>query len=298
MGIEQDMPKCQHRQTVPLKKLISILETVTANGSNHQIFPFDKLSEPQRAQLIAGSGHSDIMKELAKINSSTSLGVDYYKALEDVRRKYDENFEVSFEWRESIPVTGSSARANIDVRYEIGDEIFFVECKYLEPYYLRVKPNRAAYTNPKRCPQDFDGKIWAELCWKINNLITDINNPLVHFDAPQICRHLMAIRRHWKENPNIYAGKKIVMQSMSWDMPESFMEKAEQFGLSRTDLKGINEKIHIEASECEKIINEVISSPELEWDCRFEVLHYNDQVSLDMIKESSAYDSFLCKYNI
>lgn len=280
---------------ISLERLKALL--CKSNGGNiiqDPIYSFDDLTPAQVKQLNAGSGHNDAKNEIALLNSSTALGVNYYKAFEECQKITNPNFEVSFEWRESIPVTGSSAPANIDVMYSLGNTVYFIECKYLEPYYMKVKPNSAAYVNPRRMPIKEGSTILADMCREINNMVTDLNSHYSNFDAPQICRHLLAIFRYVKENPTKFEGKKLVLQSMSWRMTDKFISEASENGIKENVLKGIRDNINAEIKDYEQIINNYISRQELNWDCHFECKHYNDELSL--IKNSSRYEQIISRY--
>lgn len=287
---------------VPLESLVKVLvgtSRVPVDSERHidPIYPFEHLSTEQQHQLMDGSGHNNVDEELRRIHSSTALGVNYYKALEEsVRSSKDMDFDVSFEWREVTPITDSPAPANIDVKYELDNSVYFVECKYLEPYYMRVEENKAAYCNPSRFPRAEYGDIWAELCQKVNNLVTNEIDRLNNFDAPQICRHLMAIHLHFLDHKQYYEGKKIIMQSMSWRMPDSFIDVAPKYGLDSNKLRIIRANIDMEISKLSAIINEAISNDRLGWNCRFEFAHYND--SLSLISSASKYRSFVEQYHL
>lgn len=268
--------------------LVRISKKTIPNENITPIYGFSELTAEQRRQLENGSGHTNIEDEITQINSSTAFCINFYKAFEEVIQKNDPKFQIEFEWRDSIPLLRSQAPANIDVKYELNNTVYFVECKFLEPYYMHVKPNSAAYCNPSRYPHEESAEVWASLCNEINNAVTDIDQPLTNFDAPQICRHLIAVYRHYKDYPNKYRGKKIIVQSMSWKMPDSF-------GKLTTDweaAKKICSNIDIELKKYAEIINKSIRK--LDWNCNFEFKHYNNE--LEMIRTSSKFEEICEQY--
>lgn len=254
------------------------------------IYSLDQLSLRQQGQLEKGDGRPE--SQICQVNSSAGLCVCYHKALEEVQRKQNPQFEVEFEWK-NIPLLPLPNRpkpkpANIDARYEIDNTIYFVECKFLEPYYSHNETNREAYTDPSRYKYQKD--VWVKFCTEVNEMIND--GTLLNYDAAQICRHLIAIYCHYKDNPSEYEGKNIVMQSMMWDMPRSFMRNAERFGLSMNDMKSVRDRIFHDKDVFSNKVRELFSN--LGWNCTFDTKTYDE--SLSKIQGATTYERICEQY--
>ena len=238
-----------------LNKIISVLcklyeeHCEQKGGALRLTSPYliDLLAEPtdkQKEQLMSGSGNP--IAEMQQINSSAGMAFNYYKLFEEVS-----GIVVDFEWKESIPVTKSSAPANIDVRYESKDGVItFVECKFLEPYYGECERNSAAYFDKERYPFTDHRDEWVALMNK--------EREFKFYNIAQIFRHTLAIYRHTLEHPDIYAGKKIVLKSVMWKMSDAFLKRYNQEEKDKNNEKN-SERLKTlceEKIKAEAIINE------------------------------------------
>lgn len=266
-----------------LKKLIKVLCELQGeggmDGKRGLPYPYilDLLAEPtirQLAQLQSGSGNP--IAEMCQINSSAGMAFNFYKLLEEAS-----GMTVDFEWKESIPLLKSLAPANIDVRYEAGDTIYFAECKFLEPYYSNCERNNAAYFDMDRYPIEDNKDRWLALF--------KTEAEFRYYNVAQLYRHLLAIYRHLTENPDIYKRKQIVLQSVVWRMTEKFKEK---YRLTKKDKERVL-TIEEESKKAEGIIK--LFFDDIGWDnIRYESVFYND--ILDQIKEASRYETFIKQY--
>lgn len=237
--------------------------------------------------LENGSGQP--IQELNMINSSARLAVFYYKLLESSGKIS----ALMFEWNKSTPLKIPQRKnppANIDVRYETDNEIHFVESKYLEPYYSgneRIKKPYQEQQYYSATIPDPDVNVWVDKFKKVDYMTKYVN-------VTQLYRHLLAIYRHYLENLNIYIGKKIVLESVSWVTTERFLNCVEKNSKrSRSYLEKRMHTIAIETKKVEIDINSFIKL--LNWtDCRFEVKHYNDM--LDDIKGDGRFNDFCKQY--
>lgn len=134
-----------------LKGIINVLiERYEANNGKKSLpapYVVPLLAEPtdeQLEQLKEGDGNP--IAKMCKINSSAGLAFNYYKLLESTCRIS----ALRFEWNESTPLEIPGKKippANLDVQYETGNEIHFVESKYLEPYYSENEQISSSYLN-------------------------------------------------------------------------------------------------------------------------------------------------------
>ena len=102
------------------------------------IKPIIDLDKEEERLLLEGDGQSN-PNEYKQINSSTGLAVNYYKILESVKPIE----ELVFEDKVAIPLKGKGGRkANLDVSYKRDGKLFYVESKFLEPYYSNNEKNK------------------------------------------------------------------------------------------------------------------------------------------------------------
>lgn len=217
--------------------------------------------------LDNGTGHPD--KELEKINSSARLEAFYYKLAESSGKLS----ALRFEWTDSTPLVIPGRHippANLDVRYEVGDEIHFVESKYLEPYYSRNEQIRESYLIQRYYPTVItNAGLWIEKFSQVNGMTRYVN-------ITQLYRHLLAIYRHYLENPDIYNDKLVVFESVSWVATKRFLDAVgENSKRSRSYLIKRMDSITEEVSIVDKDINSFIK--DLGWEhCQFKVGTYNE----------------------
>ena len=235
--------------------------------------------------LDNGSGRPD--KELEKFNSSTRLAAFYYKLLEPFGRFS----ELRFEWNDSTPLEIPQKKnppANLDVRYEIGNEIHFVESKYLEPYYSGNEKIRQSYLN-----QDYYPNVITNACLWIEKF-SQVNEMTKYVNVTQLYRHLLAIYRHYLENPQIYKEKEIVLESVSWVATKRFIEIVGDYSrCSKSYLEKRVNSIKTEMVTVDDEINKFIKG--LGWEhCRFIVKNYNEM--LEDIIDAPLYHVFLKQY--
>lgn len=121
------------------------------------IHPLIKLSTIQEDMLNEGDGQS--YNQYLQINSSTGLAVNYYKLLEE-----QENIkQLVFEDKVARPLNKGGKCANIDVSFIRDNKLYFVESKFLEPYYSGNETINDSYLNSNRYPKevpDCDKPTW------------------------------------------------------------------------------------------------------------------------------------------
>lgn len=241
----------------------------------------EKLTGTQLEQLQNGSGNP--IAELFQVNSSAGLAVNYYKLLE----KANKGLTVQFEWKESIPLLKSTAPANLDVRYEKDDTVYFIESKFLEPYCDKSERNSKAYFDTDRYPFEEHREEWKSLLLQ--------ETQFKYFDFAQICRHLLAIYRHFLENQSYYSGKNIKLCSVSWKMTDSFVRQYSSLQLPHSDMAARRTILEQEKELACRLINSHLSN--IGWkQCSFETKNYNDSDMLDAIRHTDKFESFKSQY--
>ena len=93
------------------------------------------LSEEQIKSLKNSTGSS--FKKIAKINSSTALAINVYSLLQETTNEVDNK---AYEYKIGRPLS-KGYPSKIDVRYQKNGISHFVECKFLQPYYMETKKN-------------------------------------------------------------------------------------------------------------------------------------------------------------
>lgn len=264
------------------KKLTEIIENQLGCSLMDPILP---LSEKQKEYLKESDGQKDKPDEHKQVNSSAGLAINYFKILEKMCLIKN----VIFEDKVEKPIKQGGRFANLDVRYNKVDDdtLYFVESKFLEPYYSGNKNNSAYVGIENTYKYDdipgIDLNNWNDLFTKAND-----KNNFKYYNASQLCTHLLAIYRFSKKNQE----KKLVLQSIIWEMPYSFIDKITNIK-TKEEFKQRRETIKKEEEKCKKLISEHIER--INWkNIRFETLNYNDEV--ERIKNSKYYSEFCRRY--
>lgn len=217
-----------------------------------------------------------------QINSSTGLAVNYYKILEGLGLISD----LIFENKIARPLNKGGRCANLDVSYKKDNVIYFVESKFLEPYYSSNETIKESYLDVSKYPIEVKThhEEWHKLFQE--------SQEFKYYNFSQLCRHLLAIYRytHGIKDSN-YQGEHVVLQCVTWKMPNKFMEKLEES--NRKEMEKRNKELQKEAEKCQNYINSFIK--EIGWsNMEFQTLHYNDII--DEIKSSEYYCDFCKRY--
>lgn len=240
------------------------------------INPIIPLSSEQEKKLREGDGQSN-PNEYKQINSSTGLAVNYYKILEKTGKIKD----LLFEDKVAIPLLNGGRPANLDVSYKRDGKIYYIESKFLEPYYSGNEHNRDSYFDTKRydVPEE-DKENWL-------NLFLDAQKYKL-FNFSQLCRHLMAIWRRHREDKN----SSFVFQSVTWIMSDQFINKLDDDELKESFISR-RSAIEKESKECQSRIKDFLKN--IGWNnLTFECLHYNDM--LEDISSSIYLKEFKKRY--
>lgn len=245
------------------------------------IHPLIKLSTIQEDILNEGDGQS--YNQYLQINSSTGLAVNYYKLLEE-----QENIkQLVFEDKVARPLNKGGKCANIDVSFIRDNKLYFVESKFLEPYYSGNETINDSYLNSNRYPKevpDCDKPTWEKLFrWTKN---------FKFYNVTQLSRHLLAIYRFTQgHSDSYYSGQQVILQSVMWKMTDRFLSLFDNS--TKTELERRIVTIEEEKNICYQYINEFIEK--INWqNMVFESHYYNDILS--DIKKSDFYDEFCKRY--
>lgn len=250
------------------------IETISQNIV--LVKPIIELDDEEEKKLLEGDGQTNPI-QYKQINSSTGLAVNYYKILEKMNLIED----LVFEDKVAKPLKGKGGKkANLDVSYKRNGVIFYIESKFLEPYYSENEQNKDAYFDKNRYPvPDKDKTAWYDL-------LKDAQS-YKYYNFSQLCRHLLAIWRNHENDPT-----KLVLQSVTWRMPDAFINHMESED-DKEKFRNRRKQIKEEAEKCQNRINTFLKR--IGWNnIEFQALNYND--ILDDISSSPLFEEFKKRY--
>ncbi len=242
-----------------------------------KVEPLIELSSEQLEYLNGGDGQKP--EQYKQINSSTGLAVNYYKLLESTGKIQD----LIFENQVAIPLA-RGRYANLDVSYCKDGKLYFVESKFLEPYYSKNEKNSESYLDPSKYAKDTDHvEEWIGLFKQADKF--------QFYNVSQLCRHLLAIYRFTRKNDSTYAGEPIELQSVIWMITDKFLNGFR--GDEKTEMGERIKKIDEEAEDCKILFDDFISK--IGWkNMTFDVKHYNDM--LCDISSTEKFSEFCKRY--
>lgn len=256
------------------------IATTVKNNPVYHVAPLVKLTKEQNYILTEGDGQTE--DQYKQINSSTGLAVNYYKLLEELGAITD----LVFENKIAKPLKKGGRFANLDVSYNRDGILYFVESKFLEPYYSGNETIKDSYLDISKYPVEVEEnkEEWRNLFNKASEF--------EYYNFSQLCRHLLALYRYTHGiKGSEYKGEQVVLQSVTWEMTPQFMKKLDQ--KNSIDMQKRIEQLQDEANRCQEIFNAFISN--IGWNnMKFQTLHYNDM--LDDIKSSKHYAEFCKRY--
>lgn len=256
------------------------IATTVKNNPVYHVAPLVKLTKEQNYILTEGDGQTE--DQYKQINSSTGLAVNYYKLLEELGAITD----LVFENKIAKPLNKGGRFANLDVSYNRDGILYFVESKFLEPYYSGNETIKDSYIDVSKYPIEVEDnkEEWRKLFLQ--------STEFVYYNFSQLCRHLLALYRYTHGiKGSEYKGEQVVLQSVTWEMTPQFMKKLDQ--KNSIDMQKRIEQLQAEANKCQETFNSFITN--IGWNnMKFQTLHYNDM--LDDIKSSKHYAEFCKRY--
>lgn len=257
----------------------NISVTVKTNLVYH-VSPLVNLTSEQQKILSDGDGQTD--DQYKQINSSTGLAVNYYKILEELGSISD----LVFENKIAKPLNKGGRFANLDVSYKKNGVLYFVESKFLEPYYSGNETIKDSYLDISKYPIEVEEnkELWHDLFMK--------STEFDYYNFSQLCRHLLALYRYTHGiKGSEYKGEQVVLQSVTWEMTPLFLNKLDQANCR--EMQNRIAQLNDEANKCQELFSTFISN--IGWEnMKFQTLHYNNM--LDDIKSSKHYQQFCKRY--
>lgn len=194
--------------------------------------------------------------------------------------------DLIFENKIAKPLNKGGRFANLDVSYKKNGVLYYVESKFLEPYYSGNETIKDSYLDISKYPVEVEEnkEEWRNLFNKASEF--------EYYNFSQLCRHLLALYRYTHGiKGSEYKGEQVVLQSVTWEMTPQFMKKLDQ--KNSIDMQKRIEQLQDEANRCQEIFNAFISN--IGWNnMKFQALHYNDM--LNDIKSSKHYAEFCKRY--
>lgn len=262
-------------------------------NDNKLLFPHLTKDEFKKVSDLLRAGDGNPLNEIYKINSSTTLAVYYYTLL---AKEYPEKIKgLKFEHKIGIPLIKENVRkkhpnallkdANIDVFFELNDTAYFVESKFLEPYYSQTTPLSEKYLD-KDCYGE-NAEIWVEYANMINNNIQDYS----YYNITQMFKHLLAMFNHrekWSNCPNL------VLLNVGWEITDNFISLIES-KRSVSFIKKRNERLNEQKDRGIELLNKIIG--DLKWkNCEVKFQHYNDEEMRRKIENNQSFKDFSKRY--
>ena len=249
-------------------------------GKRLLIEPIISLTPEQEKVLTKGLGQIKNPEEYKQINSSTGLAVNYYKILE----KTGNLAELRFEDQVGKPLRNGFP-ANLDVSYTYNDKQYYVESKFLEPYYNFYKSNESntsSYFIRSRYKSELPYiDKWIDLFYKAEQFNI--------YNVAQLCRHLLAIYVRYMKAKD----KTIVLESVTWRMTSEFLNMIENEEIRDLMVIRIND-LYKESRNCLELLNDFLQNKIHCDNISFETLCYND--ILEDISQSDKLNEFKLRY--
>lgn len=218
-------------------------------------------TEEQMTRLKEGSGNPEA--EMRQVNSSAGLAVNYWRSYEICHT----DASVEFEWKKRRPLQYGTP-ANIDVVIREKNHVWFVESKFLEPYYSGNETPVDSYEDVSKYSSNTkdNPKSWVDLFQSTKSF--------QYYNVTQLCRHLLAISKDIQKAPKLYRGKDVLLVSAVWDMPDSFLmlfadEERKILSLRR-------QTIREEATRSELFLNDFINRHLHDMNIKYRAIKYND----------------------
>ena len=213
------------------------IATTVKNNPVYHVAPLVKLTKEQNYILTEGDGQTE--DQYKQINSSTGLAVNYYKLLEELGAITD----LVFENKIAKPLKKGGRFANLDVSYNRDGILYFVESKFLEPYYSGNETIKDSYFDVSKYPIEVEDnkEEWQKLFLQ--------STEFVYYNFSQLCRHLLALYRYTHGiKGSLYNGEKVVLQSVIWEMTPRFLNKLDQTNSNK--MRKRIEQLQAEANKC------------------------------------------------
>ena len=173
----------------------------------------EPLREFEIQQLKEGDG-DELDWKLRQINSSSALAINVFHAIHEGQPLRIEGIGTfaGYELEKKLStVINHDSKANIDLHLENADTHLYIESKFTEMFNKHNYHSEliaTSYTNEKN---------------HIDKDIYEAIKPFLfrsfqYYDGTQIIRHAVGIYRDLVEHPESYAGKKVVLLNLVWEL--------------------------------------------------------------------------------
>lgn len=223
-----------------------------------------------------------VVKEVKKANSSTALAINYFELYAKLT-----GIRVDYEIEVAIPLIlpkGKGHYAMIDAFYKDNGTYYYIESKFLEPYYSETHEISASYFVEKYYETEEIASKWIELFKKVQEMIND--GEFKYFDINQMLKHLLAI---YRTKPNL----SVVLKNLIWKPEKTFYNYIDS-NISVSYLQKRVESLSKEIKIAAELMNTFVKE-ELHWEnCSIKILFYNDD--LKAVSSHHEYKTFIDKY--
>lgn len=222
-----------------------------------------------------------VIPEVRKINSSTALAINYFELLARLS-----SIHIDYEVAVAVPLVldpGKGHPAMIDAKYTANGISYFIESKFLEPYYSSTHEISPSYFIDEYYESAEIASKWISAFKNVQMMID--NGTFCYFDINQMLKHLLAIYRTKPIEP-------VVLKNLIWKPTDAFLQYIES-RRSVSFLKKRCVKLTEEMKTAKDLLNQLVA--ELDWkDCTVDVKYYNDE--LGVIAQHDFFDAFKKKY--
>lgn len=222
-----------------------------------------------------------VIPEVKKINSSTALAINYFQLLSEVS-----SIRVDYEVDVAVPLIldpGKGHPAMLDAKYTSDGVCYYIESKFLEPYYSPTHEISPSYFIEEYYESAEVASKWISAFKNVQMMID--NGTFCYFDINQMFKHLLAI---YRTKPS----GSVVLKNLIWKPTDAFLQGIES-RRSASFLANRCVKLTEEMKTASSLLNKFVS--ELGWkDCEVVVKYYNDE--LDAVSHHDSYEVFKKKY--
>lgn len=266
-----------------LEKLIGTLQNYyNANGMERWCGGSQMILHPSD-EVWGGmlSRNPGVENEIVKLNSSSALSINYHEMLGialGVRMDYEVAVAIPLHLDE-----GKGHPAMLDVKYEHDGVTYYVESKFLEPYYTVSHKASKNYWNERYYLEEKETEKWVALFKQVDGMIEQ--KEFCYYDINQMLKHLLAIYR-------IQPQANVVLKNLIWRPSETFMNAIES-QRSRSFLTKRVARLTEEMETARKLIADFIGS--INWkNCNVKISFYNEE--MEQVSKCGFIDEFKAKY--
>lgn len=186
---------------------------------------------------LAGADGDELEWKLRQVNSSAALLINVFHALCPRKTLIIDDIGAFTEYRLEVKLPTlmtSKAPANIDMRLENETTVLYIESKFTEPFHERFHEGMVLNPSYQKAELHVDPIIHGALAGFFHLEYR-------YYDAVQLLRHAVAIYRDVKVHPDTYAGKRVVLMNLAWEMKNTLNQYPSLFEIQTNALTELND---------------------------------------------------------